>query len=80
MSMPELWLNEEEEVKKVVKKVVQVKKLAKYKCLVCGRTYDPETGDPEHGINPGVPFEKLPEGWCCPLCGVPKDRFIVVEY
>ena len=23
----------------------------------------------------GVPFEKLPEDWKCPVCNAPKDAF-----
>jgi rubredoxin len=28
----------------------------KYVCLVCGWIYDPAKGDPDGGIEPGVPF------------------------
>ncbi|MBQ2642789.1 MAG: rubredoxin [Eubacterium sp.] len=47
----------------------------KYFCNPCGYVYDPEKGDPEHGIAPGTPFEDLPDDWCCPLCGVEKTAF-----
>ena len=47
----------------------------KWECTVYGYTYDPEVGDPEHGISPKTPFEKLPEDWICPICGAPKDQF-----
>ena len=40
-----------------------------------GYVYDPEIGDPDNGIAPGTPFEKLPEDWTCPLCGVGKENF-----
>lgn len=46
-----------------------------YVCDVCGWEYDPEVGDPEHGIAPGTAFEDLPDDWVCPLCGVGKDEF-----
>ena len=49
--------------------------MKKYKCSVCGYTYDPEKGDTENNISAGTPFEKLPEDWVCPLCGAPKDMF-----
>ncbi len=49
--------------------------MEKYECLVCGYIYDPEIGDPEGGIAPGTPFEKLPEDWACPVCGASKDQF-----
>ena len=47
----------------------------KYVCDACGYVYDPAAGDPEHGIAPGTPFEKLPDDWTCPLCGLGKDMF-----
>jgi len=50
-----------------------------WKCIACGYVYDPEKGDPQGGIEPGTPFEKLPDGWLCPVCGVPKDMFEKIE-
>jgi rubredoxin len=47
----------------------------KWKCSVCGYIYDPEDGDPEGGIEPGIPFEELPDDWVCPVCGASKDQF-----
>jgi len=49
----------------------------KWVCSVCG--YDPESGDPEHGIPPGTPFEKLPDDWVCPVCGADKSMFEKLE-
>lgn len=49
--------------------------MEKYVCDVCGYVYDPQIGDPDNGIASGTPFEKLPEDWSCPLCGVSKDQF-----
>jgi flavin reductase (DIM6/NTAB) family NADH-FMN oxidoreductase RutF/rubredoxin len=53
----------------------ELEKMAKYKCSVCGYIYDPEKGDPESGVNPGTPFENLPDDWVCPICGAGKDEF-----
>ena len=47
----------------------------RYECSVCGYTYDPALGDPSQGVPPGTPFEALPEGWTCPVCGSEKDKF-----
>ncbi len=47
----------------------------KYVCKVCGYIYDPEKGDPDSGVQPGTPFEQLPDTWVCPLCGATKDQF-----
>ena len=47
----------------------------KWECLVCGYVYDPAEGDPDNGVEPGTPFEALPDGWTCPDCGAGKDMF-----
>ena len=49
--------------------------LKKYTCTVCGYVYDPAKGDPDNGVEPGTPFEKLPDNWVCPVCGATKDQF-----
>lgn len=49
--------------------------MKKYECDVCGYIYDPVLGDLDHGIEPGIPFEDLPEDWVCPVCGVGKEDF-----
>jgi flavin reductase (DIM6/NTAB) family NADH-FMN oxidoreductase RutF/rubredoxin len=49
---------------------------AKYRCTVCGYIYDPEKGDLSSDINPGTPFEQLPDNWVCPVCGASKDKFV----
>ncbi len=51
----------------------------KYRCTVCGYIYDPQVGDPDTGVNPGTPFENLPDDWTCPVCGVSKDMFEPLE-
>ena len=50
-------------------------KMKKYRCTVCGYIYDPKLGDPNSGIQPGTPFEALPDTWVCPVCGVEKSDF-----
>lgn len=52
--------------------------MKKYKCLVCGYEYDPANGDPANGVDPGTPFEDLPDDWTCPVCGAGKDEFEAV--
>ncbi len=49
--------------------------MEKWKCTVCDYIYNPETGDPDAGIDPGTSFEDLPDSWVCPECGVGKDMF-----
>jgi len=46
-----------------------------YKCDVCGFLYNPDEGDPDHGVKPGTPFEALPDDWVCPACGAAKENF-----
>ena len=43
------------------------KKMAKWKCTVCGYIYDEEDS--------GTAFEDLPDDWVCPACGVGKEAF-----
>ena len=47
----------------------------KYVCKICGYVYDPAKGDPDGGIEPGAPFEKIPDTWTCPICNAPKSEF-----
>ncbi len=49
--------------------------MKKYRCKVCGYIYDPAVGDPDSGIEPGTPFEELPDDWVCPVCGAGKEDF-----
>ena len=51
----------------------------KYECEACGYVYNPEIGDPDHGIPAGTAFADLPEDWTCPLCGVDKSMFSEVQ-
>jgi rubredoxin len=53
--------------------------MEKWECLACGYIYDPRTGDPDHGVEPGTPFEDLPDGWVCPACGAGTDMFEKME-
>ena len=53
--------------------------MKKYVCTVCNWIYDPAVGDPDSGIAPGTPFEAIPDDWACPLCGVTKEDFELVE-
>jgi flavin reductase (DIM6/NTAB) family NADH-FMN oxidoreductase RutF/rubredoxin len=61
------------ENEKIEKK--EVKKMDKYVCDVCGYIYDPEKGDPDHGVKPGTSFEDVPDDWVCPVCGAGKESF-----
>ena len=49
--------------------------MERYKCMICGYIYDPKFGDSDHGINPGISFQNLPDDWVCPQCGAPKEQF-----
>ena len=49
-----------------------------WKCRVCGYVYDEEIGEPDTGTPPGTPFERLPDGWRCPVCQAGKDAFELV--
>ena len=47
----------------------------KFLCEACPYIYDPEKGDPESGIQPGTPFEDIPDDWLCPICKLDKTHF-----
>jgi rubredoxin len=49
--------------------------MKRYRCLLCSYVYDPVKGDPENGVDPGTPFEDVPDSWVCPECGAGKDEF-----
>ncbi len=53
--------------------------MEKWRCAVCGYIYDPKAGDPESGLEPGVPFKDLPDRWGCPECGASTDFFELIE-
>jgi rubredoxin len=50
-------------------------RMQKYRCTLCDYIYDPAKGDPDNGVAPGTPWEKLPADWLCPDCGADKDAF-----
>ena len=50
-----------------------------YICIVCGFVYDETSGRPEDGITAGTPWDKVPNDWACPDCGVAKADFEMVE-
>ena len=54
--------------------------MKKWECQVCGYVYDPAQGDLQGGVNPGTAFEGLPEEWCCPVCGSPKELFLPLKF
>lgn len=45
--------------------------MKKYVCTVCGYIYDEE--------KEGTKWEDLPSSWVCPMCGVGKEFFELVE-
>jgi len=49
---------------------------ARYKCKKCGYVYYPNLGDKTSNIQPGTPFEELPDDWICPICSAEKNFFI----
>ena len=49
--------------------------MKRWVCTICGYVYDPEIGDPEHGVEKGTEFEDVVEDWICPICAANKDEF-----
>ena len=46
------------------------------RCPGCGYTYDVAAGEEREGFAAGTAWSEVPDGWCCPDCGVrEKDDF-----
>jgi len=56
--------------------------MKKYVCTLCGYIYDPVAGDPSNGIDPGTPFEELPDDGPAPsaeprrTCSKSRSEFL----
>ena len=55
-----------------------MRRVNRYRCGKCPYIYDPRRGDPDGGIPPGTPFERIPNSWRCPVCGASKRDFIPI--
>ncbi|MDJ1184068.1 rubredoxin [Roseofilum casamattae] len=49
--------------------------LDRYECRACGYVYEPQKGDSKRQVPQGTPFEELPPGWRCPVCGAQRRQF-----
>lgn len=49
--------------------------MEEYTCKSCGYVYDPALGDPDRGVEAGMPFEAIADDWVCPQCGAAKVEF-----
>lgn len=58
-----------------IEKTLTEPEAVRWFCEPCGFIYDPEEGDPDSGIEPGTPFEDIPDDWMCPICGATKSDF-----
>jgi len=52
--------------------------MKRWECMICGFVYDEAEGWPDDGIEPGTPWEEVPEDWVCPDCGAAKEDFEMV--
>lgn len=52
----------------------------KWLCVVCGYIYDENIWDPDSWIAPWTKFEDIPDDWLCPVCGVTKANFVLLEW
>jgi rubredoxin len=72
-----LWLGLKDRIDTKIQLTIREKgeSMKKYTCNICGYVYDPAAGDPDNGVAPGTPFEKIPDTWVCPICGAKKADF-----
>ncbi len=61
------------------KEPVQTYTAKVWECKLCGFIYDEKEGLPEEGIAPGTAWKDIPADWLCPVCGVKKSQFHMVE-
>ncbi|ECB4657767.1 hydrogenase-1 operon protein HyaF2 [Salmonella enterica subsp. enterica serovar Fulica] len=59
--------------------VTENEPVVRMECKVCWWVYDPALGDDVWQIPPGVPFNQLPDYWCCPVCETSKSGFMVID-
>lgn len=52
---------------------------ARLECGICWTVYDPKIGDMSTQVPPGTAFARLPEGWHCPSCDAPKEKFMLLD-
>lgn len=50
-----------------------------YLCKACGYIYHERDGDVDSGLAPGTRFEDIPSDWYCPICGVTKADFVLMD-
>ena len=48
-------------------------------CTVCNWAYEPVLGEPNQDVEPGTPWNAVPDFFLCPNCGLGKDVFIPIE-
>lgn len=53
--------------------------MRRFLCEGCQYVYDPDRGDPEHGVEPDTDFYDLPKEWVCPVCGLGAESFSELE-
>jgi len=53
--------------------------MAKMVCVGCGFVYDEDHGRMEENIAAGTKWDNVPEDWCCPVSGDPKELFEPLE-
>jgi rubredoxin len=51
----------------------------KYICNICSYIYDSSVGNLENGIEPQTDLSDLPSDWICPVCGIDKEYFYLLE-
>ena len=50
-----------------------------WQCVTCGFIYSEKEGLPMEGIDPGTPWDDVPDDWHCPDCGMDKSDFTMME-
>ncbi len=59
----------------------EVQPLDQYECRACGYVYEPTKGTSmgKVAVSAGTPFEEIPAGWRCPVCGAQEVSFPTLD-
>jgi len=81
MELSKLYFEKLGEIEDSEKQLLEADKIAKevYQCSECLTVYDPEFGDKNANIEPGILFKNLPETYICSVCDAQKEVYKLVK-
>ena len=68
-----------QEESKILATVDPLREHRTHRCGACLTVYDRTYGEPFSGVEPGTPFEALPDDYVCSVCSAERDQFVPVN-